>query len=193
MRRALTLLALPALLALAACRPPADDPSFALLGGDTTIFDSGDEAFAYPLRNLSTEHRGPFQIGDGIFNRNWVTAPASPQGNDGLGPTFNAVACASCHNNNGRGAPPESASDQFLGLLLRLSVPGQDPHGGPNPDPSYGDQLNPYAILGVPGEGTPTVTYTETPGATPTARPTHCARRATRSRASTSVRSRPAR
>jgi CxxC motif-containing protein (DUF1111 family) len=160
--------AFPALFALAlapACRPQADDPSFALLGGDTTIFDDGDEAFAYPLRNMTTAHRGPFQVGDGIFNRNWVTAPASPEGNDGLGPTYNAIACAACHDNNGRGAPPTSDGEAFLGLLLRLSAPGNDPHGGPLPDPNYGDQLNPYAILGVPPEGTPRVSYTEMPGA----------------------------
>jgi CxxC motif-containing protein (DUF1111 family) len=54
--------------------------------------------------------------------------------------------------------------EAFLGLLLRLSVPGQNPHGGPLGDPSYGDQLQPFGILGVPGEGTPSVTYTEEPG-----------------------------
>jgi CxxC motif-containing protein (DUF1111 family) len=47
---------------------------------------------------------------------------------------------------------------------LRLSVPGSDAHGGPNPDPSYGDQLENQSIAGVPVEGTPSVTYTETPG-----------------------------
>ena len=48
---------------------------------------------------------------------------------------------------------------------MRLSIPGSDPHGGPNPDPSYGDQLENQAIAGVPVEGTPSVTYTEMPGA----------------------------
>jgi CxxC motif-containing protein (DUF1111 family) len=143
--------------------PAADDPSFALLGGDTTIFDDGAEAFAYALRNMSMQHRAPFQIGDGIFNRNWIAAPASPQGNDGLGPTYNAISCSACHDNNGRGAPPSSAADPFLGLLLRLSQPGSDAHGGPNPDPSYGDQFNQYAIMGVPSEGTPLVSYAERP------------------------------
>ncbi|HXU71816.1 MAG TPA: di-heme oxidoredictase family protein [Polyangia bacterium] len=140
------------------------DPSEALLGGDTTIFDDGDEAFAYPARNLSADYRSSFQIGDGIFNRNWVAAPATPQGADGLGPTFNGFSCSACHANNGRGATPASADDPFLGLLLRLSVDGTNEHDGPAPDPVYGDQLNPYGILGVPGEGTPQVTYEEMPG-----------------------------
>ena len=140
------------------------NPDAALLGGDTTIFDDGDEAFAYPARNLSQARRGPFQLGDGVFNRNWVAAPATPQGADGLGPTFNGFSCSACHANNGRGAPPQAASEPFLGLLLRLSVPGTSAHGGPAPEPGYGDQLNPYGILGVPGEGTPQVSYTEVPG-----------------------------
>jgi CxxC motif-containing protein (DUF1111 family) len=142
---------------------PAVDPSEALLGGDGTIFDQGAESFAYPARNLSQPYREPFQLGDGIFNRNWVPVPG-PQGNDGLGPTYNAVSCSGCHANNGRGAPPRSAGGAFLGLLLRLSVPGTDAHGGPMPDPNYGDQLQPYGIFGVQGEGTPAVSYLQAPG-----------------------------
>ena len=144
-------------------QPSGPDPSEALLGGDGTVFDDGDEAFAYPARNLSDTHRDPFQIGDAIFNRNWVPAPG-PGGNDGLGPTYNAISCSGCHANNGRGAPPQSSGEQFLGLLLRLSIPGTDAHGAPLGDPSYGDQLQPYGIFGVPGEGTPAVSYVEMPG-----------------------------
>ena len=152
-------------MVLAGCGGSAPaDPDAALLGGDGTVFDDGDEAFAYPARNLQPSYRDEFQLGDGIFNRNWVAAPATAQGNDGLGPTYNAISCSGCHANNGRGATPEATDGQFLGLLLRLSVSGADPHGGPAPEPSYGDQLQPYAILGVPGEGTPRVTYAEEPG-----------------------------
>src|SRR5450432_265555 len=99
---------------------PTADPNRALLGGETTIFDDGDESFNYPLRNLSQDNRAPFQIGDGGFNRNWVTAPASVKSSDGLGPTYNAISCSACHSNNGPGAPPNSGDDPFLGLLLRL-------------------------------------------------------------------------
>ncbi len=141
------------------------DPAEALLGGDGTIFDDGSESFAYPARKFWVARRGPLQKGHGIFKPNWVAAPASPQGNDGLGPTYNAISCSGCHNNNGRGAPPQSDSDPFLGLLLRLSINGgADQHGRPMGDPNYGDQLNPYGILGVPGEGTPSVAYAEMPG-----------------------------
>jgi CxxC motif-containing protein (DUF1111 family) len=138
-------------------------PEAALLGGDTTVFDDGDEALVHPLRNLSADYRGPFQIGDGVFNRNWVSAPATPVGRDGLGPTYNATSCSGCHDNNGRGATPEG-DEPFLGLLLRLGVGGTNEHGGPKPDPVYGDQLQPYAILGVSAEATPRVAYAEQPG-----------------------------
>lgn len=144
---------------------PTDDPNRALLGGDTTVFDDGAEAFNYPLRNLHEENRAPFQIGDGVFNRNWVTAPASVKSSDGLGPTYNAISCAACHVNNGRGSTPSTPDDPFLGLLLRLSIPGEGEHGAPKPEPNYGDQFNQFAILGVPSEGTPAVTYAEQTGA----------------------------
>ncbi|MBV9949250.1 MAG: thiol oxidoreductase [Myxococcales bacterium] len=152
-------------LSAGACRgAPAIvvDPNAGLLGGEGTIFDDGAEALLYPARNLSQEHRGPFQLGDGIFNRNWTPAPATPQGNDGLGPTYNAISCSACHDH--RGAPPTPERPRFVGLLLRLSVPGADATGAPLPEPRYGDQLQPYGILKVPGEGTPVVTYTEVSG-----------------------------
>ncbi len=56
------------------------------------------------------------------------------------------------------------AGQPILGFLLRLSIPGMDTDGGPLPDANYGDQLQQSAILGVPAEGTPAVTYTEVPG-----------------------------
>ena len=143
---------------------PAADPSLALLGGDTTIFDDGDEAFNYVARNASPELRSAFQIGDGIFSRNWVAAPATAQGSDGLGPTFNATSCSGCHDGDGRGPPPVASGEPFLSLFLRLSVPGTDEHGAPKPDPSYGSQFNHQSILGVPSEGEATVTYVEVPG-----------------------------
>ena len=35
--------------------------------------------------------------------------------------------------------------------VLRLSLPGADPNGGPPPHPVYGGQLNPEGVPGVPG------------------------------------------
>jgi CxxC motif-containing protein (DUF1111 family) len=135
-----------------------------LLGGATTVFDDSGNAYAFAARNLDDQGRDTFALGDHFFNRNWVTAPASIEGNDGLGPTFNATSCSACHFKDGRGAPPTKPDEPFLGLLVRLSIPGEDPHGGPLGEPNYGGQLNPFAVLGVPAEGTATVSYEEAPG-----------------------------
>jgi CxxC motif-containing protein (DUF1111 family) len=45
-------------------------------------------------------------------------------------------------------------------MLVRLSVPGAGPHGGPNPHRIYGDQLQNEGILGrVPAEGDPRLSW----------------------------------
>ncbi|MEI9951284.1 MAG: imelysin family protein [Pseudomonadota bacterium] len=138
---------------------PADPNS----GGDATTLDKTSQAFTNSLHGLSAEQDDAFSFGHSTFNKNWVTAPATTGGMDGLGPRFNARACSSCHSKDGRSAPFDS-SNGLLGLLFRLSIPGTAENGGPNPDPVYGDQLRPRAILGVPVDGTPHVDYVETPG-----------------------------
>ena len=84
-----------------------------------------------------------------------------PRRGTGWVPIFNAQACASCHVLDGRGDLPDpSGAETRLGLLLRISIPGNDPvTGGPLPDPVYGDQLQDRSVIGVPAEGTLTVTY----------------------------------
>ena len=144
--------------------PPPETPQEVLAGGDTTVFNDGREAFSFPAHNLSKEHKDAFFLGNTTFNRNWVQAPASVTSSDGLGPLFNATSCSACHFKDGRGAPPESDDEPFLGLLLRLSVPGEDAHGGPAPEPAYGGQLNHHAIGGVPAEASSRVEYEEIPG-----------------------------
>ncbi|MGN6103873.1 MAG: di-heme oxidoreductase family protein [Kofleriaceae bacterium] len=141
------------------------EPGEELAGGETTVFEQGRSAFSLAARNLKGARRDRFFVGNSLFNRSWVTAPSSTTGLDGLGPTFNASSCSACHFKDGRGAPPGAPDEPFLGLLLRLSIPGQDAHGGPLDEPSYGGQLNHRAILGVPAEGTATVAYDEVPGA----------------------------
>ncbi|MEJ7727981.1 MAG: di-heme oxidoredictase family protein [Polyangiaceae bacterium] len=139
------------------------EPGEELSGGETTVFDVSREAFTRPGRNLSVDHREDFALGDHFFNRTWITAPASAEGNDGLGPLYNATSCSACHFKDGRGEPPEPDAS-FVDLLLRLSVPGTDDHGGPLGEPRYGTQFNQFAILGVPSEGTPSLSYAEVAG-----------------------------
>ena len=139
----------------------------ARLGGDTTREDASRNSFGLPAPKLTNEERRLFERGDSFFTQNWVTAPASTDARDGLGPTFIAQACSSCHVLDGRGAPPDPTGEQArLGLLLRLSVPGEDPlTGAPLPDPVYGGQLQDRAVLGVPAEGRMVVSYETIEGA----------------------------
>ncbi|AKT39701.1 di-heme oxidoredictase family protein [Chondromyces crocatus] len=135
-----------------------------LSGGATTIFDTSPSAFSYSARNMTSARRSDFFVGNSFFRDNWVIAPASTKGRDGLGPLHNARSCSSCHFKDGRGRPPESIEEPMVEMLIRLSVPGVDGVGGPAPEPIYGGQLQPNGIPGVPGEGRPQVTYEEVPG-----------------------------
>ena len=105
---------------------PTSDPTSdrALSGGEGTVFDETATAFSLALRTLPAEDRRAFAVGNNFFNDNWVTAPASTAGRDGLGPTFNAQSCSSCHFQDGRAQPPTPEDPTELGLLVRLSVPG---------------------------------------------------------------------
>lgn len=137
----------------------AADADRALSGGRAgTVADGTVNAFALALRSLSSTERRAFAVGNSFFNRNWVQAPASAAGRDGLGPTFNAQSCSSCHLHDGRGRPPSGPRDPERGLLLRLSVAG--PGGAPQPVRLYGGQLQDRAIGGVPAEGRIRITQT---------------------------------
>ena len=127
-----------------------------LLGGETTAFSEDSNAFELSARNLTNEERRTFEVGDSFFTQKWVTAPASTEARDGLGPTFNAQSCSSCHSHDGRAKPPDHDDDPVRGLLLKLSVPGPD---GPVDEPTYGDQLQDRAIGGVQVEGTISIRY----------------------------------
>ena len=136
------------------------------LGGDTTVISTNRNSFGLAAANLTILERRAFEVGDSFFSRNWVTAPASTKARDGLGPTFNAQACSSCHTLDGRAQPPADNDDPERGLLFRLSIPGVDPvTGGPVADPTYGGQLQDRAILTVPPEGRFLIHYREIPGA----------------------------
>lgn len=150
-------------LALALACEDAVDVDPALAGGDTTVFDTTGNAFSLSARNMSFDRRQHFVIGNSFFNKNWVVAGNSTTGRDGLGPTFNARSCSTCHRKDGRGRPP-APGEAFNGMLLRLSLPGADPHGGPLGAGPYGDQLQSQAIPDVPVEGIPRVSYVEQPG-----------------------------
>lgn len=160
-RRAAPLLVLLLVVGTSVCADddsaPALDPN---LGGATTRHSESRASFAFPAPNLSTAERRRFEVGDSFFTKNWVTAPASTDARDGLGPVFNGQACSSCHVLDGRGVPPvPDGSTVPIGLLVRISAPGESDTGSPLPDPVYGGQLQDRAILDVPAEGTVAVTW----------------------------------
>lgn len=111
------------------------------------------ESFTQPMENLTAAEREQFRRGRSQVLQSWVIAPSKDVDDDGLGPLYNRLACVSCHSRNGRGKAPEDANERMLSMLVRLSVPGSAPNGGPKPHPAYGDQLNEEGIPGVPGEG----------------------------------------
>jgi len=134
-------------------------PDAAYSAGDATIFVSNQHAFGKSLPELPVSKLRDFAFGNRLFNTQWVTAPASVETLDGLGPVFNRNSCSGCHTRDGRGQPPTSPDEPMTSMLVRLSVPGTDEHGGPKPHPKYGDQINDRAILGVPAEGRVAVSW----------------------------------
>jgi CxxC motif-containing protein (DUF1111 family) len=139
----------------------------AQLGGLTaTTTVTTQNAFGQPGA-IATDELRAFTFGNRIFNTNWVAAPASVDGFDGLGPVFNRVSCSGCHTRDGRGQPPSSPHDPLESMLVRISMPGAGEHGAVVPVPHYGDQLNEKALPGVPPEGRTIVRYSEREGRYP--------------------------
>lgn len=170
--RRLAIAAMAALVCTASCGNDDDtgdgnDPDEAFSGGQATVFDTSRMAFAQPVPALKDEREADFFVGNSIFNRGWVAAPASVEKFDGLGPLFNAGSCSACHFKDGRGAPPDKPGEGFASLLLRLSVPGADEHGAPRPEPTYGGQLQGSSIRGVTPEAREELTYEEVTGSFP--------------------------
>jgi CxxC motif-containing protein (DUF1111 family) len=93
--------------------------------------------------------------GKALFDKLWVAAPSSTQASDGLGPLFNARACASCHR---EGAGAQGAGDGPLpvGFTVRLDREGA-------PDPVYGRQIQTRSLAGLEAEAQPRVVWTEYP------------------------------
>ncbi|MEB2319764.1 MAG: thiol oxidoreductase [Pseudomonadota bacterium] len=94
-------------------------------------------------------------IGRSFFEDPWIAAPASTTLRDGLGPLYNAHACASCHRTAGRTPPDADAlSRPPTGMVLKI---GRRAGESFVPDPVYGDMLQRRALpsvaaAGVPGE-----------------------------------------
>lgn len=130
-------------------------------------------AFSQPSGNITFEDELEFRLGNGLFRRLWVSSPSSTLASDGLGPLFNARSCQRCHIKDGRGHPPENAEDNSVSMFLRVSI--MDPDGVPDdariadiadyiatlPEPTYGQQLQDFAVQGHASEYSLGITYEE--------------------------------
>ena len=121
---------------------------------------------------LNAKQLKMFADGEHVFNNFWmaVNSPVIPLtwdlslpgpagGEWGLGPMFLATNCAACHVNAGRGRALDANGSLSVQHVLRISVPGEDEHGGPKPDPHYGTDLQMFDTITRkdpskrPGEG----------------------------------------
>ncbi|MDH3660594.1 MAG: thiol oxidoreductase, partial [Alphaproteobacteria bacterium] len=139
-------------------------------GAATSNKSINRDAFSHPSANLTFEQRADFFVGNGFFDRLWVSAPASTDSADGLGPLYNARACQRCHLKDGRGHPPAGPDDSAVSLLMRLSVPprteSERQHLSENrlkfvPEPTFGGQLQDFGVLGHEDEGQVRIRYEE--------------------------------
>ncbi len=130
------------------------------------------DIFSFSQANLSFEQEEQFKLGNALFRKLWVSSPSSTEASDGLGPLFNARGCQNCHLKDGRGHPPFNEAERATSMFLRLSVPATTDEQQALlasraaleiPEPTYGTQLQEFAVPGLVGEGRMRISYTEEP------------------------------
>ena len=141
-------------------------------GKGTTGFAPSADSFSHFLDNLSFAQEEQFKLGNALFRKIWVSSPSSTQASDGLGSLFNARGCQSCHIKDGRGHPPFEGQSESASMFLRLSVPPGDKDeresldgvfAGEGGDPTYGTQLQDFAVPGLAAEGRMVIDYSAVP------------------------------
>lgn len=118
------------------------------------------DVYKQPVPGLSAKQRKQFEQGEKVFNNFWIAVnnpiipltwdlslPGPSGGEWGLGPMFMATNCAACHVNAGRGRAMDASGGLAVQHVLRVSVPGEDPHGGPKPEPHYGTDIQMFDIV----------------------------------------------
>jgi len=141
---------------------PSPRAALGRLGGPATVSVEGPHAFSFASPGLAAQDRRAFSVGNAFFRDNWVIAPASAEGRDGLGPFFNANSCSACHMEDGRGSVPLDG-ETGLGIVVFLSP--RDADGEPHP--AYGAQLHDQAIPGVVPEASIRIAPIAIPGQYP--------------------------
>ena len=164
---------------VALLEPSAEVPVQARSGGQLSVDDDSESAYSHPPATLNAKQSELFALGHRMFNNRWAFFWFE-NAEFGRGPTSNAQACTTCHTGNGRGltwgAPPRSNGVDGLprdhhitvpfepapNLVVRISLKGEGPHGGPKPHPDYGDQLQIFGVKGViPAEGSFSIRWRE--------------------------------
>jgi CxxC motif-containing protein (DUF1111 family) len=143
-----------------------------LLVGAAAFIETRQSALAGES-GRDVEDRFHFALGEIVFRKQWVSAPASTTSSDGLGPLYNARTCAQCHPGGERGQPePDLLRGLRSTLVLRLSIPPRtaaeqallsERKANVVPEPTYGLQLQPFALQGHRIEGHLEVIYEEVP------------------------------
>lgn len=144
-------------------------------GAATSLKRVNRDAFSQASANMPFERELLFKVGNGLFKKIWVAPPASTVASDGLGPLYNARSCQRCHLKDGRGHPPADLQDSPVSMFLRLSVAAgpADPKREMRdylaadrpfptmPEPTYGEQLQDFALPGHAPEGRMRIEYEE--------------------------------
>ncbi|WP_034057643.1 di-heme oxidoreductase family protein [Lacinutrix jangbogonensis] len=137
-----------------------------LLTGPLGVNVTNNTAFGRQIDGLTFQQQALFGTGNSLFNQSWVSSPASTTARDGLGPTFNARACNTCHFKDGRGEPLQNGMISN-GFLMRVSLAGQNANGDAIAVPEYGTQIQDRSNNGIPFEAKVNVTYQVIPGSYP--------------------------
>ena len=112
------------------------------------------EVYRQPVAGLTAKQKQVFLHGERVFTNFWMAVnnpviplvwdlsqPGPAGGEWGLGPMFLATNCAACHVNAGRGRALDNSTSLAVQHVLRISLPGEGPHGSPKPDPHYGTDI----------------------------------------------------
>jgi CxxC motif-containing protein (DUF1111 family) len=118
------------------------------------------EVYKQPVPGMSAKDKQRFIKGERVFTNFWIAvnnpvipliwdlSQSGPGGGEwGLGPMFMATNCAGCHLNAGRGRALDASGLRVFQQLVRLSIPGETPHGGPKPDPNYGQDIQSFDMV----------------------------------------------
>ncbi len=118
------------------------------------------EVYKQPVPGMSAKDKQRFIKGERVFTNFWIAvnnpvipliwdlSQSGPGGGEwGLGPMFMATNCAGCHLNAGRGRVLDASGLRVFQQLVRLSIPGETPHGGPKPDPNYGQDIQSFDMV----------------------------------------------